>query len=149
MELVEYLDTARARSQMPSDTKLSIVLGASPTWAHMVRTGKMLPSEEAMLRLADLAGVAPDIALLDLQRIRARDPRVRSVWRNIAQRLAVAGIACLLWQAPASSAPQSTQGVNSPCGSGLLYIIKNRIARFSRRRACNLGATLDNLCPAW
>lgn len=114
MELADYLDTAKARGNFASDTKLSIAMGSSPAWAHMVRTGKMLPSDEAMLRLADLAGVSPDIALLDLSRARAVDPRVRSTWANILQRIAVAVVAALLPIGAARASVENAQEAKTP-----------------------------------
>lgn len=92
----EYLDAAKARANIASDTRLGAALGQNHAWAHMIRAGKSLPSEDAMMRLAALAGISPDIALLDLARERAKDPAVRSAWANILQRIAVAVVVALL-----------------------------------------------------
>lgn len=149
MELVEYLDAAKARVNIASDSKLALAMGQNPAWVYQVRCGKALPSDESMLRLADLAGVSPDVALLDLQRIRARDPRVRSVWANILQRVAVTAAALALYVAPVETTAQFTQGANSPFGAGPLYIIKNRRPTFSAVFRRYFNATFDKLCAAW
>lgn len=144
MELADYLDTARARGNITSDTRLSITLGASPTWAHMVRTGKMLPSDEAMLRLADLAGVSPDIALLDLSRARAVDPRVRSTWANILQRIAVAVVAALLPIGAARVSVENAQEAKTPYETAITVYYQKSRSRF-RAKALDLVAVIFRL----
>lgn len=94
--IAEYLDAAKARGKFTSDTKLSIALGQGPAWVSMIKRGIAHPGEDAMIKLAELAGVSPDIALLDLARERAKSPAVRSAWANILQRIAVAVVVALL-----------------------------------------------------
>lgn len=94
--VVEYLDAAKARGNFDSDTKLSIAAGQSPAWASQIRRRLTHPGEDAMVRLAEIAGISPDIALLDLARERAKTPAVRSAWENILQRIAVAVVVALL-----------------------------------------------------
>lgn len=89
----DYLDTARARGNLSADWKLAVALGLSPQWAARIRGGLDLPSPEVMLRLADLAGVQPERALLDLNLWRAKSPSVAKVYAGIIQRL---GAACIV-----------------------------------------------------
>lgn len=92
----DYLDAAKSRGNLSADWKLAILLGVSPQWAAGVRIGTNLPSDTVMLKLADLAGVPPERALLDLNLWRAKSPSVAKVYAGIIQRLGAASIACAL-----------------------------------------------------
>lgn len=59
-----YIQTARANKGFKSDSKLALALNL--TNISIWRTGKSLPSEESMLKLARWAGVPDEIALCDL-----------------------------------------------------------------------------------
>jgi hypothetical protein len=144
VKMVEYLDTAKARGNFDSDTRLSIAIGQGPTWASVIRRGIAMPSEEAMLRLAELAGVSPDIALLDLHRERARDPRIKSLWANILQRVAVCIVLATLAVVPGARAAQFTQGENSPLQGMTSVYYQKRRARF-RAEFCRY---LDLIFPS-
>jgi transcriptional regulator with XRE-family HTH domain len=64
--LDHYLDAARSRQNLPSDRQLAIALGVTPGNISIYRHGKSWPSDNTMYRLAELAGVPVEVALLDL-----------------------------------------------------------------------------------
>lgn len=128
--IAEYLDAAKARGKFASDTRLSIALGQGPSWASQIRRGIACPGEDAMMRLAELAGISPDIALLDLARERARDPRVRSTWANILQRIAVAVVAALLPIGAARVSVENAQEAKTPYKAAITVYYQKSKARF-------------------
>ena len=102
----EYLDLAIARCDLPSDRQLSIKMGLSPAALSRFRRKRDFPSDDTMLALAALAGVAESEALIDLNYWRAKSPAARSTYERIAARLngaAVTGALLLMLFAPVSS----------------------------------------------
>lgn len=97
--ILEYLDAARDQAHAKSDRHLSELAGFSAQWAHFIRQGKMLPSDDGMIRLAELAGRDPERALLDLNLARASSSRVSEHYSRIIQRLGVAIVAIPLLMA--------------------------------------------------
>ena len=86
----DYCDTAKQRCRFRSDRVLSKALNVNNSSVSQWRTKRTWPADETMLRLADLAGVDPEQALLDLNAWRAASSTVRSVYERIASRIAVA-----------------------------------------------------------
>ena len=95
MDLSAYLDAARARAGITSDAQLARAIGiASPTLLSY-RRGFVMPSSEKMLRIADLAGVPPEVALVDRMEWQADGAASRDIVARI--RASIAGIAaCIL-----------------------------------------------------
>lgn len=106
----DYLDAARARHNLSADWKLGITLGVSPQWVAGVRIGTNLPSDTVMLKLAELAGVPPERALLDLNLWRAKSPSVAKVYAEIIQRLGAACVVSALLIAGSPSGHARTVG---------------------------------------
>ena len=86
-----YIDRALDSSGAPSDRELSRRLGLGPTAINNYRIGRAWPSDEAMVKLAELAGVDPDIALLELNSWRAKEEAVRKRYSRLAKVLEKAG----------------------------------------------------------
>lgn len=79
MILSEYLDTARRNAGIPSDARLSVALGISHVTLRQYRLGMAVPQPARMLRLAELAGIPPERALLDRLSWQADDQVSRDV----------------------------------------------------------------------
>ena len=62
--LTEYLDLARERAGIASDNALGRALGVSSPAMVAYRRGLSSPTPERMVKLAELAGVSPELALL-------------------------------------------------------------------------------------
>lgn len=61
-----YIDRAKTCSGIVSNRKLGLELGISEGAMSHFKTGRAFPSDETMVKLAKLAQVDPDLALLDL-----------------------------------------------------------------------------------
>lgn len=83
MDLLSYMDRARAVARIPSDRQLAVALGINPNSLRQYRLGLAAPSPRVMLRLADLAGVPPELALLDRAAWQADDQDSRRVMSEI------------------------------------------------------------------
>lgn len=61
-----YMEEAKTRAHIKSNRKLSVFLGLSPIAACNWKTKRAYPSDETMIRLAEVSGQSPFIALLEL-----------------------------------------------------------------------------------
>lgn len=89
-----YLDRARERAGLSSDRELGRRLELSGGAVNQWRTKRYWPDDESMLAIAELAGVEPARALLDLNSWRAKGERVRAVYLDLAAKAFVL-IACV------------------------------------------------------
>jgi transcriptional regulator with XRE-family HTH domain len=83
MKLTEYLDRARERAGIPSDTRLAAAIGVHQTAIVSYRRGTATPTPARMVRLAELAGVDPAAALLHRAAWQADDAASRDVMSRI------------------------------------------------------------------
>lgn len=84
----DYMDRAQARNPLlKSDRRLSLAVGKTETAASFWRTGRTWPSDETMIRLAVLAGVDPEEALIELNIWRAQSPETRDWYSRIAEKV--------------------------------------------------------------
>ena len=91
----EYLDLAKARADIKSDRQLGPAIGQSTQTVTHYRRKNAWPSDDAMLRLADLAGIPREEALLDLACWRSTS-HARPTWQAIAAKLAAVAPAAFL-----------------------------------------------------
>ena len=62
-----------------------------------LKTGQNLPTEETALQVAALAGISPEVALIDLNIWRAKDDENRlKVWKNISKMIQLSIIITLI-----------------------------------------------------
>jgi transcriptional regulator with XRE-family HTH domain len=85
----DYLDRAKDAAGINSDRALSQALGVSHGSVSQIRTKRAWPSDELMIRLADLAGMDRGQALLDLNIWRS-DGVARSIYKRLARAVAAA-----------------------------------------------------------
>lgn len=86
-----YIDAARERSMIASDRLLALALEQSPSVVSFWRSKRTLPSDENMIQLAELAGLDPEAALVDLAIWRAesrRETKAASTWKTLRGELA-------------------------------------------------------------
>lgn len=87
MNISDYLDLARERQGLKSYSQLAKRLEISqPTISHF-RRGIIFPSDQTMVRIAELAGIDAREALLDLSIWRCRDTASRSVYQALMKDL--------------------------------------------------------------
>lgn len=119
-----YIEKAKEHSGISSDRQLGPVLGMSTAAISQFKTGRALPSDDSMVRLAELAGVDPYIALIDLNSWRS-EGAARNAYKEILKRISVVFIAALILF-PANKSSANVNGEYCHNGS-LLYIMENNI----------------------
>jgi transcriptional regulator with XRE-family HTH domain len=88
MDLSDYLDRAKSERGFRSERALSRELGVSHQSVVQWREGLATPRPETMLRLAELAGCSPEIAMLDHMAWRADGPKSRDIVARIRASIA-------------------------------------------------------------
>ena len=84
----DYLAAIRARHpDLKSDPRLAVALGLKQTAPFFWRHGRAFPSDDNMIKLADLAGVNPEEALADLNVWRAQSSETRELYSRIAAKI--------------------------------------------------------------
>lgn len=147
-DINHYIDAARDRTGCKSDRKLALLIGLAGTTINHWRTGRSLPDDETMAKLAQLAGQEPTMALLDLNIWRSKDGLARSHYIDLARRIgrSAAAFFCVgfLGAAAAALTPPQTQAavaqslpraIGTQAAQGNSAVLSNVYYGKSRRRA--------------
>jgi hypothetical protein len=94
-----YCDQAITRNNFRSDRELSKALGFSGSDISNYRRKRVWPSDATMVKLAELAGIPADEALLELAVWRTHDTIAGEVYAKLLARITQA--ACLAFIVPA------------------------------------------------
>lgn len=92
-----YMDEAMRRQALRSERQLSMALGLKGGAANFWRQRKAWPSAATMVRLADLAGVSAEEALLELNIWREQDVAARNVYSHMLAKLTGVAASLLLF----------------------------------------------------
>lgn len=84
------LDSIRDRHDLKSDYGLCKMLGISGPLVSGWRHGRSLPDERMCQKLAAAAGIDPLVLTAAMQAQRSKTAEARSMWEQIAERLALA-----------------------------------------------------------
>ncbi|GHU02559.1 hypothetical protein FACS1894186_7440 [Alphaproteobacteria bacterium] len=90
----DYINQAMARNGFASKRQLSLSLGMAHNAVFYLTKRDIIPTDETLLKLADLAGIPAEEALLDLAQWRAKtsdNPRISLAWEKIRAALAASG----------------------------------------------------------
>lgn len=120
----DYMDLAKTRLGV-SDRGLSLHLGLAGGATNNYRTKRAWPSEETILKLAALADVPEDQALMDLNAWRSRG-KTREIYERLAAKIAATAALFLF----CALLPYATSAREL---SRTVYIMGNRGARFAAR----------------
>lgn len=84
----EYLDQAIEIQEIGSDRQLSRLLGLASNSVSQFRTSRALPSPETMVKLARLAGIDEQVALIELSFMGATG-EAKNAYEKILKRISV------------------------------------------------------------
>ena len=153
MDVQELIERARVGAGLPSRAALARRLGLPEKSVQRWQSGRNTPDDSTTERLAELAGVDADLALLSVAAARSPDRGGFERWQRIAARLqssAAAVVAVILsalvsgtpdaWAASVERAPAAVESRVHP-----LYIVRCCVASAVALRrvvACFIGAAL-------
>jgi hypothetical protein len=133
-KIQDYLDAAIEKQELGSDRQLSLLMDISQSSVTFWRTGKSLPSDKLMVQLAELAGITPEQALLELSYWKADAEEVKSVYRSLMQKTAGA-LAALLFAFSLNTSTAYARNIEGVQTQGKLtevYIITQLLVLFRR-----------------
>lgn len=82
----DYMLLAISRHGLRGQNALAREIGIKSSAMSHLNTGKALPAESTMIKLAELAGLPKEEALIDLNLWRsAKDPALQTVWLRLAK----------------------------------------------------------------
>ena len=90
MQINDYIDEAMYRLKSQNYSDFSKEIGITRISLSRIYNGKQLPSEATMIRLAELAGMPKEEALIDLNLWRSKDkPELQKVWQRLAKMIGI------------------------------------------------------------
>lgn len=114
---VQYAEAAMKRCKITSYNKLSKELGIANSSIVRMRSGKVLPAAKTMVKLARLAGVPEEKAILDLAAwANADKPEIQKIYERISKMIGCyAVIPLILFIIP--------HGITIATLAGILYYV--------------------------
>jgi transcriptional regulator with XRE-family HTH domain len=89
MNLSNYIEKARVETKTTSNAKLAYILGLNPASISQFLSDKALPADSTILKLAALAGIPPEVALVDVSIWRNKNnPEALRFWESIRAKIA-------------------------------------------------------------
>ena len=85
--LIDYIELAKEKSNLTSDRALSLEIGISNSNICSWRKGHTVPKEKQLLKLAELAGISKEQAVIEWSFWKA-DIETKPVYENILKRIA-------------------------------------------------------------
>lgn len=122
----DYIDRAKLLRELPSYSALARHLGVTEPTVNAWRSKRQWPSDDAMTRLADAAGIDRHYALLHLNSWRASSLNLQNEYLSILSLLksCKAVIIALLMALGLLSGAGEQQGNTLPSGVPDLYIMR-------------------------
>jgi transcriptional regulator with XRE-family HTH domain len=103
----KYAEKAKEKQGLRSDRALAKKIGITQASIQKLVIGETIPKDETMIKVAELAGVPMEQALVDLQIWRAekmKNSKVKSFWKNLHKMVAsVALVLAFIIALPSSS----------------------------------------------
>lgn len=88
----DYVFEARKKQNIYSNNRLAKEIGIAGASLSVMMNNKTLPSEETLIKIADLAGIPREEALLDLSIWSAKSDDAKSTWKKIREMLKTAAL---------------------------------------------------------
>lgn len=121
---VQYAEAAMKRCKITSYNKLSKELGIANSSIVRMRSGKVLPAAKTMVKLARLAGVPEEKAILDLAAwANADKPEIQKIYERISKMIGFFVVFFTLFFANSSAYAAPLPTVTLSLDSAIIYIM--------------------------
>lgn len=86
LTFLEYVEKAKENKGLKNNYDIAKLMGINSTSITEFSKERSYPSQETVLRLATLAGVSPEQALIDFNLWKTKDkPNAHAVWQKMAK----------------------------------------------------------------
>lgn len=93
----DYAEKAIVRYGLAGQNALAAEIGINKSAMSQLTTGRTLPSDDTMIKLAELAGLPKEEALIDLNLWRSKDkPEVQKIWQRLSKMIGCALLVSIL-----------------------------------------------------
>ncbi len=125
-EFNDYMTLAIDRQKLKSNNHLARELNLTTGAISILHQGKSLPSEDTMIKLAELAGLPKEEALIDLNLWRSKNnPELNKIWQRLAKMIGLLFFFYLFSPSNSNACnPQTSQTMLSDNASSI-YIMLN------------------------
>lgn len=126
LTFAEYIEKAKENSNLKNDKQVAqkINIGASALVGF--RNERSYPSQETVLKLANLAGVSPEQALIDFNLWKTKDkPNAQKVWLKLAKMIGCLCLAIILFTGESKANTFSNTVISQSNMSDTIYIMYN------------------------
>lgn len=79
----DYVSEAQKKNGLHSNNELAKMLNITSGGLSSLYRGKSLPTDETIAKLAELAGIPIEEALIDAALWRSTDPKLKSIWERL------------------------------------------------------------------
>lgn len=136
LSIDQYLDLAKERQGFRSDNAINKALGFAGNSVNYWRQKKTWPSDERMIALADLAGIDPEIALLDLNIWRAAG-KTKTIYLHMRNTLFPALFVALF-------SIEQVRNIGASIINTLYIMLNSRFSAFFNHIALNDAPSFEN-----
>lgn len=98
LTFADYIEKVKENQNIKSARQVGILLGMSATAITEFSKERAYPSQETVLKLANLAGVSPEQALIDFNLWKTKDkPNARKVWLKLSKMIGCLILATIIY----------------------------------------------------
>ncbi|MEE4207945.1 MAG: hypothetical protein V2I43_01605 [Parvularcula sp.] len=119
--LESYVSEAKKRGGFRFDADLARHLDMDRKYLSRIKAGAVVPSDELMLRLAEMANRDAGQALILCNYLRAKDPKMKRAWGTLKKNLAILHLGVALLFIPSygiNNSPQQFENIaNMDCAA--------------------------------
>ncbi len=120
-----YIDLAIEKHSIKSDRKLSAQLELSPMAVQRWRKGFSLPSDDTMVKLAEMCGISKEQALLELSYWRS-EGEAKSTYKMLLKKLSATAACAAMTLVLSTSPAHAADGASSNITESIVYIMLNK-----------------------
>lgn len=126
LTFTQYVEKAKETSNIKTDKQVAELIGITSASISGFCKVKNYPSQETVLKLANLAGISPEQALIDFNLWKTKDkPNAHAIWQKMAKIIGCFLLANLLYCGNSKANIPSMQQKIISQDSPTLYIMCN------------------------
>lgn len=117
MEFKDYVEKAKENQYLKSNKDIAVMIGINNSAITDFSKYRSFPSQETVLKLAALAGIKPEQALIDFNLWKTKDkPNAHRIWQKLAKMIQTSSlillVSCCFWASPCKASKKNLPSLN-------------------------------------